>query len=103
MTDSSAAITRRTASMPWAPASMLRTKRSWPGTSMNEATTPSPRSAGAKPRASGVPPAFAQGRGGEAGVDGYPPLLLLLQPVGVGAGEREDERALAVVDVACGA
>ena len=39
ITDSSAATTSSTASMPWAPASMLRTKRSWPGTSMKEATT----------------------------------------------------------------
>src|SRR6185295_2417994 len=31
------------------------------------------------------------------------PLLLFLQPVGVGAGEREDEGALAVVYVAGGA
>ena len=86
ITDSSAATTSSTASMPWAPASMLRTKRSWPGTSMNEATAPPPRSRWAKPE-----------------VDGDPALLLLLQPVGVGAGERAHERALAVVDVAGGA
>ena len=40
---------------------------------------------------------------GEAQVDGDAPLLLFLQPVGVGAGERAHEGALAVVDVAGGA
>ena len=38
----------------------------------------------------------------EAEVDRDPALLLLLEPVGIGAGERLDERALAVVDVAGG-
>ena len=37
---------------------------------------------------------------GEAEVDRDAALLLLLQPVGVGAGERAHERALPVVDVA---
>ncbi len=86
ITDSSAAMTSRTASMPWAPASMLRTNRSWPGTSMNDATAPS-----------------AEVQVGEAEIDGDPALLLLLQPVGVGAGEGAHERALPVVDVARGA
>ena len=44
----------------------------------------------------------AQVRMGEAEVDGDPPLLFLLQPVGIGAGEGEDERALAVIYVAGG-
>ena len=43
-----------------------------------------------------------QGRVREAEVDRDPPLLLLLEAVGVGAGERAHERALAVVDVAGG-
>jgi hypothetical protein len=38
-------------------------------------------------------------RVGEAEVDRDPALLLLLQAVGVGTGERADERALPVVDV----
>ena len=59
MTDSSAATTSSTASMPWAPASMLRTKRSWPGTSMKEATRPSPRSRWAKPRSMVIPRSFS--------------------------------------------
>ena len=85
ITDSSAATTSITASMPWAPASMLRTKRSWPGTSTKEATRSSP-----------------ERQVGEAEVDRDAALLLLLEPVGVGAGERAHERALAVVDVAGG-
>ena len=36
---------------------------------------------------------------GEAEVDGQAPPLLLLQPVGVGAGQRQHERRLPVVDV----
>ena len=36
---------------------------------------------------------------GEPQVDRDPALLLLLEPVRVGAGEGADERALAVVDV----
>ena len=50
ITDSSAATTSSTASMPWAPASMLRTKRSWPGTSMNEATSAVAEVAGGRSR-----------------------------------------------------
>ena len=68
ITDSSAAITSSTASMPWAPASMFRTNRSWPGTSMKETTWPA-----------------AQVGVGEAQVDGDAALLLLLEPVGIGA------------------
>src|SRR5262245_59767232 len=59
ITDSSAATTRRTASRPWAPASMLRTKRSWPGTSTKEATRPPPRSRWAKPRSIVMPRSFS--------------------------------------------
>ncbi|MCY1353985.1 hypothetical protein D9M69_403410 [compost metagenome] len=45
ITPSSAATTSSTRSMPQAPASMLWTKRSWPGTSMKPVSAPSPRSA----------------------------------------------------------
>ena len=61
ITPSSAATTSSTASMPHTPASMLRTKRSWPGTS----TKPSVRPAGvcryAKPRSMEMPRAFSCG------------------------------------------
>jgi hypothetical protein len=39
---------------------------------------------------------------GETDVDGDAALLLLLEPVGVDAGQRLDEARLAVVDVAGG-
>jgi len=39
---------------------------------------------------------------GEAEVDGVPARLLLLEAIGVGPGERTDQRALAVVDVTGG-
>lgn len=45
ITPSSAATTSSTQSMPLAPASMLCTKRSWPGTSIKPVRLPSPRSA----------------------------------------------------------
>ena len=38
----------------------------------------------------------------EAEIDGDAARFLFLQPIGIGAGEREHERALAVVDVARG-
>ncbi len=41
--------------------------------------------------------------GGEAEVDRHPPLFLLLEPVGLAAGQRFHQRGLAVVDVAGGA
>jgi hypothetical protein len=37
----------------------------------------------------------------EAEIDGDAARFLFLQPIGIGAGEREHERAFAVVDVAC--
>ena len=61
ITDSSAATTSRTAWMPPAPASMLRTKRSWPGTSTKDMRTPS-HSACAKPRSIVMPRRFSSGR-----------------------------------------
>ncbi len=53
-TDSFAAITSTTASMPPAPASMLRTNRSWPGTSTNASWT-SPMARWANPRSIVMP------------------------------------------------
>ena len=72
--------------MPVAPATIVRTNRSWPGTSTSESRRPS----------------------GElerrvAEVDRDAARLLLGQPVGVLAGERAHEPRLAVVDVAGGA
>ena len=40
---------------------------------------------------------------GEAEVDGDAALFLLAQPVGIGAGQRQDERALAMIDMTGGA
>ena len=79
-----AATTNRQASTPPTPASMLRRKRTWPGTSTKLIASPS-TTVWAKPR-SIVRPA----------------PLLLGEAVGVGAGERQHERRLAVVDVAGG-
>ena len=59
MTDSSAATTSTTAPMPCAPASMLRTKRSWPGTSTNESTGPPASARCAKPRSMVMPRSFS--------------------------------------------
>ena len=88
--DSSAAITSSTRSMPPTPASMLRTKRSWPGTST-------------KPRRRVSPSGAGKVQVGEAEVDGDAAALLFLEAVGVDAGEGLDQRGLAVVDVAGGA
>ncbi len=82
ITDSSAATTKRTASMPPAPASMLRTNRSCPGTSTNETRTPS-HSACAKPRSIVMPAP-----------------LLLREAIGVDPGQGLHEGRLAVIDVA---
>ena len=79
-----AATTNRQASTPPTPASMLRRKRTWPGTSTKLTASPS---------SDGV---------GEAEVDREAAPLLLGEAVGVGAGERQDERRLAVVDVTGG-
>ena len=67
------------------PASMFLRNRTWPGTSTKLIAAPD--------GSVGV---------GEAEVDGEAPALLLREAVGVGAGERQDERRLAVVDVAGG-
>jgi len=48
MMPSSAATTSRTRSIPAAPATMVRTRSSWPGTSTTPAVTPSPRSSEVK-------------------------------------------------------
>ena len=65
---------------------MVRTSPSWPGTS----TTPSRGAVG-------------QIQGREAQLDGDAARLLLGEAIGVDAGQRPDQRGLAVVDVARGA
>ena len=82
ITDSSAATTSSTAWMPPAPASMLRTNFSCPGTSMND-----------HPHAIPL-------RVREAEVDRDPPLLLFRETVGIDARQRLDERGFTVIDVA---
>ena len=72
--------------MPPMPASMLRTKRSWPGTST-------------KPMRMGSPDGAAQFKVGEADVDRDAAALFLLQTVGIDAGEGPNQGALAVVNV----
>ena len=61
---------------------MVRTKSSCPGTSTTPATRPSP-----------------SGERGEVEIDGDAPAPLLRQPVHRPAGQRGDQRRLAVVDV----
>ncbi len=80
---SPASTTSRKRSTPVAPATIVRTKRSWPGTS----TTERKRAVGELEL--GVPER-----------DRDPALPLLRQPVGVDSGQRLDELRLAVVDVA---
>ena len=62
MTPSSAATTRRTASRPWAPASMLRMKRAWPGTSTMPISRPLGSVMWAKPRSIVIPRRFSSAR-----------------------------------------
>ena len=76
--------------MPPTPASMLRTKRSWPGTST-------------KPMRIGSPAGPVQIEIGKADIDGDAAPLLFFQAIGVDAGERAHQGALAVVDVPGGA
>ena len=59
MTPSSDAITSRTASSPCAPASMLRMKRAWPGTSTIPISRPLGRVMCAKPRSIVMPRRFS--------------------------------------------
>ena len=47
-----------------------------------------------------MPTAVGEGAGGVAEVDRHAALLLLLEPVGVAAGQGLYQRGLAVVDVA---
>ena len=61
MIDSSAATWSMTRSMPPAPASMFRTKRSWPGTSTNDRATPS-SIVWANPSSIVIPRAFSSRR-----------------------------------------
>ena len=86
MTPSSAAMTSSAMSIPPTPASMLWMKRSWPGTSTIETSTPFGKRSQAKPRSMVMPRSFSS-----------------CEAVGVDAGQRLDERRLAVVDVAGGA
>ena len=58
-TPSSAATTRITASSPWTPASMLRMKRAWPGTSTTPTSVPLGRRRWAKPRSMVIPRRFS--------------------------------------------
>ncbi len=59
ITPSSAATTRRTMSMPATPASIVRTKRSWPGTSTMPTDAPLGRSSRAKPSSIEMPRSFS--------------------------------------------
>ena len=72
--------------MPVAPATMVRTNRSWPGTSTTDSRRPDGSSSGAKPSSIEMPRAFSS-----------------RQPVGVDPGQRRHQRRLAVVDVPGGA
>ena len=83
---SAASTTRRKRSIPVAPATIVRTNRSWPGNVDERERT-----------------AVGQLERRIAEVDRDPAGALLRQPVGVLAGERADERRLAVVDVTRGA
>ena len=76
--------------MPPMPASMLRTKRSCPGTST-------------KPRRRSSPLGAGRFEVGKADVDGDAAPLLFFEAIGIDAGERFDQRGLAVVDVPGGA
>ncbi len=70
--------------MPLAPANIVCTKRSCPGTSMKPRTLP-----------------IASRHVGKAEVNGNAARLLFLQAIAVDAGQRFDQSRLAVVDVAC--
>ena len=59
MTPSSAATTKRTASMPEAPATICRIKRSCPGTSTRLTTRPLGSTRGAKPKSMVIPRRFS--------------------------------------------
>ena len=60
--DSSAEMMRRTRSIPVTPATMVLTKRSWPGTSTKPAVRPAPRSRWAKPSSMEMPRRFSSAR-----------------------------------------
>ena len=62
MTPSSAAMTRATRSMPVAPATMWRTKRSWPGTSTIPRCRPLGRTRSANPSSMVMPRSFSSFR-----------------------------------------
>ncbi len=87
---SSAAITSSTRSMPPTPASMLRTKRSWPGTST-------------KPRRIVLAVGSREFEVGESDVDGDAAPFFFFEAVGINAGQRFYQRRLAVIDMSGGA
>jgi len=62
ITPSSAAIVMRKRSMPVAPATIVRTKRSWPGTSTTDSRRPDGRTRAAKPRSIEMPRSRSSGR-----------------------------------------
>ncbi len=62
ITPSSAATTRRTTSMPVAPATIVRTKSSWPGTSTTPSWSSSSPGSSAKPRSIVMPRSRSSGR-----------------------------------------
>ena len=84
ITLSSAATISITKSTPPTPASIVRTNRSWPGTSTNAIR------------------AVADCCVREPKLDGDAARLLFLQSIGIDAGERLNQRALAVIDVTGG-
>ena len=86
MTPSSAATTSSTKSMPVAPASMLCTNFSCPGTSTKPSTD-----------------AVRRRQIGKAEIDRDAARFLLLQAIGIDAGQRAHQRGLAVIDMAGGA
>ncbi len=61
MTPSSAATTSRKRSIPVAPATIARMKRSWPGTSTTDSRRPDGSSSGAYPSSIEMPRAFSWG------------------------------------------
>jgi hypothetical protein len=76
MTDSSAATTSSTASIPPTPASMFLMNRSWPGTSTNATLNP-PISTCANPRSIVMPRAFSSfNRSGSVPVNARTSVLL---------------------------
>ena len=83
ITPSSAATTRRTKSIPVAPASMLCTNFSWPGTSTNPSTD-----------------AVGGRQIGKSEIDRDAARLLFLEAIGIDTSQRAHKGRFAVIDVA---